>query len=1007
MKSEKLARISGIVITLFLSFFPWILFRSGEVLVGNESKDRLHRTWEHRAESLIERLQNNYSYSSQANAVFSKFTRRITEVLSLKSANSLASAGRNLNGNGALDKNSSAKSSPPPDQYESLLIKATLLAKKTNLDKFFKEEQIYLFKFDPFENKMRLIKSPGFQSLFSRTMEDLVSGLFFFRNGLILDPVRETFLEKLCQSFFGELLKFSVLAQERAGRIVPAFFSGKSVYLYWNLVENSEKTFGAVLVIIPRPAIPKSDIGLKALLAHWDNPKIKLFFRKPYAFPKENKFLFPKHYKKDEFFKKNFDSMETILNKLAPGVATHTEKFSIVQDYLSYHNPYFVCLATKCANPRSSRNSQVSEILLILPAFAWLAWFVHFFFFKNTFRLGIRPIFGLLFMMVAGIPFCGGIFVALNHFSVLPESIRNEKIDEITKSISSFETAVKDILVKYSDICAQAHEKYSESFDPKTRNGMPLKDVSGLFANSGYPIDGLLVADSNGKISTYVTPTFNKASTEAFKGYFGGFGIKCLDEIEGNSKKASDADPVHKEFSDIGEQFSVSLRNNDSVKRISSAELFLRDTGQPVSTFSENDSMYHYRQIVAKNGRAEQVLMILWKPEIAFKRYLLDWFSRLNYQNSLKTGETYATVQMSYKGIVPVIPPGNAVFWKTPAGRTLMNRFVRLSLGDAETTKSVNGFLTGIFKCRFMESFLLGSVVEESEIFHEIKLLKVICFFVFLSLGLLLILLFQYSYGPMLVPIKDFESRLKLLLKGNLGIEMNTGGDIEWARLGAEFNQMIKGLRERRNLSRFVSGTLDESLRTAGGKSSEEGKWRFGTILVSDVRQFTSLSEIHSPYEVMKMINSHLDNLSKIIRENSGIIHQFVGDAVIAVFWETGEESNDSVKRAAKAAFEIMKRHEEMLVERFEAGLFPYKIGVGLSSGKMLAINLGKGAERLEHLLLGETCKKAEKLESLSRNGTLTKIFTDSKTAALLTKYEFTRVDYDVLEFTSTLTVQS
>ncbi|MBL8965749.1 MAG: HAMP domain-containing protein [Spirochaetaceae bacterium] len=171
--------------------------------------------------------------------------------------------------------------------------------------------------------------------------------------------------------------------------------------------------------------------------------------------------------------------------------------------------------------------------------------------------------------------------------------------------------------------------------------------------------------------------------------------------------------------------------------------------------------------------------------------------------------------------------------------------------------------------------------------------------------------------------------------------------------LGRTVNQMVLGLKERSELSKYVSaGTLD-SLSGAGAPSRVER-----TLLFSDVRGFTAYTERNDPERVVASLNRVLEGQARIVREEGGDVDKFVGDEVVAVF-----EGPESAVRACAAANRIRARVEGAGTE-FD-GL---RVGIGLATGSVIRGMIGS-EERADFTVMGDSVNTASRLCSIAKAG--------------------------------------
>jgi adenylate cyclase len=174
--------------------------------------------------------------------------------------------------------------------------------------------------------------------------------------------------------------------------------------------------------------------------------------------------------------------------------------------------------------------------------------------------------------------------------------------------------------------------------------------------------------------------------------------------------------------------------------------------------------------------------------------------------------------------------------------------------------------------------------------------------------------------------------------------------------------------REKRKIknmfSKYVSDVLVEEL-LKGGELKLGGEKKEITVLFSDIRGFTSMSEKMQPEEVVALLNEYLSEMNESIFANEGTLDKFVGDAVMALFG-TPAPLKDHALYAIKTAFD-MKKRLAVLNERWaKEGRPQLKIGIGINTGHAVAGNMGS-MKRMEYTVIGDTVNLASRLESATK----------------------------------------
>jgi len=167
-------------------------------------------------------------------------------------------------------------------------------------------------------------------------------------------------------------------------------------------------------------------------------------------------------------------------------------------------------------------------------------------------------------------------------------------------------------------------------------------------------------------------------------------------------------------------------------------------------------------------------------------------------------------------------------------------------------------------------------------------------------------------------------------------------------------------------LSRLLPGGIAEKLRAEGRRIGESERLMV-TVLMSDIRGYTSIAEMADPTRLAAQLNEHRAEMNKAILSNCGTVMQFVGDAVMAVFGAPLPQE-DHAARALDAA-RAMHAAQEMVNRRWEEqGLAAFGLGIGLSTGEVAAALLGS-EERLEYTLVGDTVNLTQRLQQWAEPG--------------------------------------
>jgi class 3 adenylate cyclase len=137
------------------------------------------------------------------------------------------------------------------------------------------------------------------------------------------------------------------------------------------------------------------------------------------------------------------------------------------------------------------------------------------------------------------------------------------------------------------------------------------------------------------------------------------------------------------------------------------------------------------------------------------------------------------------------------------------------------------------------------------------------------------------------------------------------------------------------------------------------------TVMVTDLRGFTTMAEKMTPTEAFALLNEVQGAFARAVTEQGGTVDKFLGDGMLAVFGAP-EPQEDHAARAVEAVLAIRKAIAALNAKRAEQGLPALKIGVGVHSGAVVTGCLGSGA-RLEFTVIGDTVNTTSRLESATK----------------------------------------
>ena len=237
-----------------------------------------------------------------------------------------------------------------------------------------------------------------------------------------------------------------------------------------------------------------------------------------------------------------------------------------------------------------------------------------------------------------------------------------------------------------------------------------------------------------------------------------------------------------------------------------------------------------------------------------------------------------------------------------------------------------------------------------------------------LGLVLLVVLALALRFASRMGGVVRGISEAAVLVKA--GKYMNapvirTGDELE--SLALNFNAMVEGLRERDRLretfGRYVTRQVADHLLK--GNVSLGGELVPVTVLFSDIRSFTSISETMEPRALLDFLNEYFTGMVESVMLHHGVVDKFIGDAIMAVFGAPVPHPDDPLN-AVKAALDMRTRLEKINVAFKARGLPELRTGIGLHSGQVIAGNMGH-AERMEYTVIGDAVNLASRLEGMTK----------------------------------------
>ena len=201
--------------------------------------------------------------------------------------------------------------------------------------------------------------------------------------------------------------------------------------------------------------------------------------------------------------------------------------------------------------------------------------------------------------------------------------------------------------------------------------------------------------------------------------------------------------------------------------------------------------------------------------------------------------------------------------------------------------------------------------------------------------------------------------------------------------------------RLKSTMSRYVDPAIADQLLAAGGQELG-GKSVEATVLFSDIRSFTTLTETLGPQGTVSLLNEYFAEMVDRITEEGGMLDKFVGDAIVAEFGIPVAHGDDA-DRAVRCGIKMIKALDELNLRRKARGQQPIFIGVGLATDTIVSGNIGT-PKRMDYTAIGDGMNLGSRLEGANKEYGSRILISDGTWKALRGTYRAREVDRIVVK---------
>jgi adenylate cyclase len=258
-----------------------------------------------------------------------------------------------------------------------------------------------------------------------------------------------------------------------------------------------------------------------------------------------------------------------------------------------------------------------------------------------------------------------------------------------------------------------------------------------------------------------------------------------------------------------------------------------------------------------------------------------------------------------------------------------------------------------------------GTGADPVTILHGLRAEVFLSSLIFMAVGVWLTILVSSNLTR---PLREIIRVLRDVRHGDFDRKVRVTSNDEIGYTGDVINEMNKGLKERDFIMETFGKYVAQEVRdeVLSGRIPLDGETKEVTILFADLRDFTPMTESHDPKFVVKIMNSYFEEMADAIQHEGGMVLQFLGDEIYAVFGAPISRP-DHPTAAVKAAIAMNRRLIE-LNENFSKRGWPIlRHGIGIHTGGAVAASIGS-PDRLSYLLVGDTVNLASRVQGLTKD---------------------------------------
>ncbi|MFZ5951270.1 MAG: adenylate/guanylate cyclase domain-containing protein [Candidatus Rifleibacteriota bacterium] len=789
--------------------------------------------------------------------------------------------------------------------------------------------------------------------------------------------------DRYSEGALGKDITIEFLARFRRGKLSGVKLDGNNYLLFWDYLEDKNQKI-IYFCFFPREKLSMDDSirQVQKILSHRfpevlsamipleeADKKLKPIFENRVS-PKQRAFI------EDIVERTSADSTRSDL--LPVGTMKAVQGQYLLREFVDYLMPYEILLVR---SEKASFSSDFDAFIFCLRLAFFSLWglvFVRVLITAMPLGFSIASWLTMIFMMIGVLPLV--VLYIAGSFHLESSAFRQEQqsLKEIIRQFEDADVSGESIVSNYREFCRKLESRPSwnralRQWDSSVWE-KEVKSLRPLFETAGLSFSAVYIYPPPESGIPYLHYSFYKENSDRDKslsGFYQNWVLKAYFKIAPETTMGKDYEMPF--FS--GEEGDQILR------------LFMGNRADSDLVDLGDQKQFFYQNYIIQDHKPRNWFFLRANVHESYARYLSE---RVSDWNNVFSNKFFALSRITYPDPEMLLPEKKKEDKKRNLIRARAQGLIELAAATrARLFRQTEHQIVVVYPCRKTGNFVLTALMDfrdmHMRVFDQEMLLAVALIFLCIPV----FFVSRFIAGYLVVPLKQVEIGLKKVAEEDFSVPIRLNRNDEIGRLSDAFDKMVAGIIERQNLGRFVSAGLEKKIARETILSEERLEKSFGAVLCSDIRSFTTLSETYPVREIVKMLNDHLIKMSSVITGNGGMIEQFIGDAILAVFVADSEEK--AARAAINAAIEMKRAHSSLINDRKKQGKFEYHIGIGIEAGKMISGTVRAG-EKNEYVLLGHCRTQSEMLEGLSKLGRFSRIVCSDHVRSMLDEFRFARL---------------